>query len=70
MRVLERWGKGTAAYYQPAYPVRYFRPASGAELDGVSRGVGCRLSGTDKCFSLSSQSLQRSKFEWTYSAVL
>lgn len=27
------WGKGTAAHYQPAYPLRYFKPASGSELD-------------------------------------
>ncbi len=79
-RVWKRWwdgGKGTAAHYQTAFPRRYFKPASGSELDGVSlvggvpdREGGYRLRGTDECFTRSSQSPRRSKFEWTYGAVL
>lgn len=29
------WGKGTAAHHQPASSLRYFKRASGSELDRV-----------------------------------
>lgn len=55
---VERWGKGTAAHYPTVYPRRYFKPASGSELDEVSwvggvpdREGGYRLRGTDECHS-------------------
>lgn len=54
MKEVARWGKGTAAHYQTACPLRYFKPASRSELDGVSLvgGVpdkegGYRLRATD-----------------------